>query len=327
LLIPYELWKGVIVLKDMNSKERRDQKRMERRYYKAVHGRVPSAYDQYDSIMTSHKLLSAVEEVALAKKVEQGDQKARDRLVLCNLRLVIMIARRYDSATSLDISDLWNIGNIGLIAAIDRFDWRKGWKFSTYATWWIRQAIIRGIANESSLIRQPVHNYERIRRLAKLTNDFEFELTEEEISQQLKISLETVQTLMKSLKLRTVFSLDRSSDEVPGTVFDGPDPTIDLVQDYDAIDPAEDLSSSEDRIMLFELLAFLPERERQVIIWRFGLDDSGNALTLEEVADKINLTRERIRQIEVKALKKLRAEARKSSKIREYFNPTISQPR
>lgn len=307
------------MLKIGSPRKRRDQKKMERHYQKAIQGRLPTVYEQYDSIMSTHKLLTATEEVTLAKKVEQGDQQARERLILCNLRLVVTVAKRYAPITSIEVSDLRDIGNIGLIAAVDKFDWRKGWKFSTYATWWIRQAIIRGIANESSVIRQPVHNYDRIRRLAKLTNDFEFELSEEEISKQLKIGLETVQTLMNSLKLRTVLSLDRSGDDVPSAVFDGPDPTINLLSDPNAIDPAEDLSSSLDRIMLLELMEDLSPREREIIILRFGLDNSNMALTLEMVSRKYNLTRERIRQIEVKALQKLRKKAQRSSKYRSYF--------
>ena len=258
-------------------------------------------------------LLSADEEIELAQRMEQGDQEAKKRLAEANLRLVVSIAKRYVGRGMLFL-DLIQEGNLGLIKAVEKFDYCKGFKFSTYATWWIRQAITRAIADQARTIRIPVHMVETINKLIRVSRQLLQELgrepTPEEIAEEMKMPVDRVREILK-------ISQEPVSMETP--IGEEEDSHLgDFIEDDKVPVPADAAAFTLLKEQLEEVLETLTERERKVLRLRFGLDD-GRARTLEEVGKEFKVTRERIRQIEAKALRKLRHPSR-SRKLRDYLD-------
>ncbi len=258
-------------------------------------------------------LLKLEDELDLAEKMVNGDLKAKQRLVEANLRLVVSIAKRY-VGKGMFFLDLIQEGNLGLMKAVDKFDYQKGYKFSTYATWWIRQAITRAIADQARTIRIPVHMVETIHKVSRVSRQLlqenGKEPTAEEIAQVLGMSAEKVREIMK-------IAQDPVSLETP--IGEEEDSHLgDFIPDEDSPAPSEAASQSLLREQLIEVLRTLTPREEQVLTLRFGLED-GRPRTLEEVGKVFNITRERIRQIEAKALRKLRHPSR-SKKLRDYLD-------
>ena len=258
-------------------------------------------------------LLTAEEEIDLAKRMEQGDEEAKKRLAEANLRLVVSIAKRYVGRGMLFL-DLIQEGNLGLIKAVEKFDYRKGYKFSTYATWWIRQAITRAIADQARTIRIPVHMVETINKEIRVSRQLLQELgrepTPEEIAEEMNISVDRVREILK-ISQEPVYLETPIGEEEDSHLGD-------FIQDDNVPAPADAAANTMLKEQLEEVLGTLTEREQKVLRLRFGLDD-GRARTLEEVGKEFNVTRERIRQIEAKALRKLRHPSR-SRKLKDYLD-------
>jgi RNA polymerase primary sigma factor len=252
--------------------------------------------------MGRYPLLTAEEEVELAKRIERGDREAKDRMINSNLRLVVSIAKKYQGH-GLSLLDLIQEGIIGLIRAVEKFDWRRGFKFSTYATWWIRQAVQRGVANKARTIRMPVHIVDREQKMARAERDLLTKLgrapTEEELAKAAKLPLKQVLEVRSAA--RAVTSIDRpvgaEGDTSLGELVAG-----------DAPAPEEELTISLGRDAVRRAVAKLPDRQREVVKLRFGLDGDPDPQSLEQIGKRLGLTRERVRQIEMEALERLSIE-------------------
>ena len=278
---------------------------------KSITNRESEALDKYLQEIGKEEMITVEEEVELAQKIRNGDRKALERLTKANLRFVVSVAKQYQNQ-GLSLPDLINEGNLGLIKAAEKFDYKKNFRFSTYATWWIRQAITRAIADQARTIRIPVHMVETINKLKKVTRKLAQELarkpSEEELSQEMGISINKLREIIKvaqePLSLET--PIGKEEDSRLG----------DFIEDKDADAPVKTVAQELLREDLAEVLGSLSARERDVLRLRFGMDD-GRQRTLEEVGQLFGVTRERIRQIEAKALRKLRHPNR-SKRLKEY---------
>jgi RNA polymerase primary sigma factor len=268
---------------------------------------------QYFASIGRARLLSAAEETELARRIEQGDREAKERFTEANLRLVVSIARRYEGR-GMHFLDLIQEGNLGLIKAVEKFNFRKGFKFSTYATWWIRQAITRAIADQARTIRIPVHRLESIRKMNKISAELLQALEREPLAEEIACAMDRPESQIQELRKvvqEAPVSLDASKSEEADVQLG------DFIHDPDAVLPEECVILSTLKLQVQELLDTLSKREETILRLRFGLDDD-RFRTLEEVGRTFGVSRERIRQIEVKALQKLRHTGG-SERLKEYL--------
>lgn len=298
---------------ELESKKRQEEKKSGRDNIVDISNISDDSVQMYLREIGKVPLLKAEEEVELAKRIEQGDVEARKRLAEANLRLVVSIAKKYTGRKNLSLLDLIQEGNMGLFRAVEKFDYRKGYKFSTYGTWWIRQAITRALADQSRTIRIPVHMVETINRFTqvqrRLLQDLGRDPLPEEIAAEMELPPEKVRHIMK-ISQETV-SIDASVGE------DEEDSTLkDFIEDEDTITPQQAAGRELLQEHVKEILADLTPREQKILEMRFGLIDGMNH-TLEEVGREFDVTRERIRQIEAKALEKIRDHV-KLKKLRDY---------
>jgi RNA polymerase primary sigma factor len=254
-------------------------------------------------------LLTAAQEVALAKRIERGDRRARQQMIESNLRLVVSIAKRYQQP-ELPLQDLIQEGTLGLVRAVEKFEWRKGFKFSTYATWWIRQSISRALADKSRAIRMPAHVVDKLNRITRVERRLLLQLGREpsadEIGREARLTGEEVDRIRQFA--RTTVSLARPVGDAEESEL------VDVLPDDEAPLPEDNLHATQQVATLRRLLAKLPERDRRVLELRYGLDGSEPA-TLEEVGREFRVTRERIRQIEMASLHKLRVHAERALRV------------
>lgn len=313
------LQKNIDIFENVSSKEEEEAKKTIEELEKELNeiialkqGESLDPIKMYLKEIGQHPLLTFEEEIELAKRYEKGDLKAREKLIKSNLRLVVSIAKKYLNRR-LSFLDLIQEGNLGLMKAVEKYDWRRGYKFSTYATWWIRQAITRAIADQSRTVRIPVHMVDNINRYykikRKLTQKLGKEPSTKEIAKELGMTIEEVENLIKIAQHPRSLSSPIGDDKettLENFVYDISQPSI-----YDQV------SKELLREQLNEVLNTLSERERKVLIMRFGLDDN-KPKTLEDVGKEFKVTRERIRQIETKAIRKLRHPSR-AKKLRDFF--------
>ena len=302
-----------ISIPDYSSVDEQDEEKY-KEYADLSSGKVYDNVKIYLKSIGKVPLLKTEQEKEIAKRIQAGDQDAKDELIEANLRLVVAIAKKY-VGRGLQFLDLIQEGNLGLVKAVDKFDYTKGFKFSTYATWWIRQAITRAIADQARTIRIPVHMVETINKLTRvqrqLVQELDREPTAEEIAERLgNISAEKVREIQK-------ISMEPVSMETP--IGEEDDSHLgDFIEDKHALSPDEYATNELLKDEISDVLLTLTEREEQVLRLRFGLDD-GSSKTLEEVGQMFGVTRERIRQIEAKALRKLRHPSR-SRKLKDFLN-------
>ena len=274
--------------------------------------RTEDAVRMYLKEIGTVPLLTAEEELRLAKRKAEGDESAKERLIEANLRLVVSIAKRY-TGRGMSFLDLVQEGNLGLIKGVEKFDYTKGYKLSTYATWWIRQSVTRALADQARTIRVPVHMVETINKMSKMQRKLTLELGYEPSVSELAEALE-----MSEDKVMEIMQIAREPASLETPIGEEDDSNLgDFVADSNAVTPEGNVESVMLREHIDALLGDLKERERQVIVLRFGLED-GHPRTLEEVGKEFNVTRERIRQIEAKALRKLRNPVR-SKRIRDFL--------